>query len=152
MEGFRAWILSSPHSPWLNHFAGITYLMKMFTFLLFSLKKVIWSYSGRAQKFWASYISEKGWQGQIMINYLIKKALRKKWELGESVCKSQLVGAQGWYCVCLDFHWIAVRIYVLIPSFQVKHDFTWQGASGGGLYPRKATCPWSCNSLAFGLA
>ena len=63
-----------------------------------------------------------------MTNYLIKEALRKKRELGESVCKCQPVGAKGRYCVCLDFHWIAGRIYVLIPSSQVTPNFTWQGA------------------------
>ena len=125
------------------------------TFLLFSLKNVILSYSGRAQKFWASYQTEFS-RASSTINTLSKKHCGRKDNLGRVLAncsfsepKADTVSAfisMGLLdkLVMFDLHGIAEQWF---QEGSVRYC-TLQGASVAWPCPLEAVYPWSCNSWA----
>ena len=116
------------------------------TFLLFSLKNVILSYSGRAQKFWASY--QNGFWRHDKFNFirtLSKKHCGRKDNLGRVFAKFNFSESRAGTVSSL------ISIGLLEKVVLVKERpsrFTLQGASGAGPSPSEAVFPSSCNSLA----
>ena len=56
------------------------------------------------------FLSNRVFKGIKHNSHLVKEALWKKRQSGQSVGKLQLLRTQGWYCVCLDLHGIAGQV------------------------------------------